>query len=409
MDLQFTPADIAYRDHVRQWLATNKPEHELDTLDAKKAWHRKLYAAGFVGMGWPKEYGGQDATPMRQAIAADEMACANVPAPFHVGIYGATIIHRGNAEQKMRFLEKMLSGEELWCQLYSEPNAGSDLASLRTRAEDRGDHFEVNGQKVWTSDGHLADWGLLLARTDPSAPKYNGISCFLINMRQPGVDVRRLKQITGNAEFCEVFFTRARVEKGNLVGALNQGWQIAQTTLGFERGAGTLNRVTTNMISLRRLMELTRQLQKEGQPAYDDPLVRQKLGRAFVEIEVMRYSGLRTLSRLEKGQSPGPESSIAKLVYSEFDKRFHQWMTEILGSYGGLIGGMPGELEQPPAAGGSRRPSNWAEDFLFSFAYAIGAGTSEIQRNIIGERVLGLPKEPRMDRLQGAQSSRALS
>jgi alkylation response protein AidB-like acyl-CoA dehydrogenase len=240
----------------------------------------------------------------------------------------------------------------------------------------------------------------LLARTDPKAPKYNGISCFLIDMRQPGVEVRRLKQITGNAEFCEVFFTRARVEKENIVGALNQGWQIAQTTLGFERGAGTLNRVTLNMISLHRLIELTKRLPSDAGTAFDDPLVRQKLGRAFVEIEVMRYSGLRMLSRLEKGQQPGPESSIAKLVYSEFDKRFHQWVMEILGPYGGLVGGMSDEVSASQTGSNARAPSNWAEDFLFSFAYAIGAGTSEIQRNIIGERVLGLPKEPRMDRIQ---------
>jgi alkylation response protein AidB-like acyl-CoA dehydrogenase len=396
MDLQFTPADIAFRNHVRQWLAANTPKHELETLDAQKAWHRRLYEVGFVGMGWPKTYGGQEATPLQQAIVADEMARAEVPGAFHVGIYGATIIHRGTAEQQARFLKKMLSGEELWCQLYSEPNAGSDLASLRTRAENQGDHFEINGQKVWTSDGYQADWGLLLARTDPTVPKYNGISCFLIDMRQPGVEVRRLKQITGKAEFCEVFFTRARVEKENLVGAVNQGWQIAQTTLGFERGAGTLNHVTTNMISLHRLIELTKGLQNDDGAAFDDPLVRQKLGRAYVEIEVMRYSGLRMLSRLEKGQQPGPESSIAKLVYSEFDKRYHQWMTEILGPYGGMIASK--------AANGPRRPANWAEEFLFSFAYAIGAGTSEIQRNIIGERVLGLPKEPRMDRIHSKRA-----
>ncbi len=400
MDLHFTPADIAFRNRVRQWLAANTPKTELKTLDEQKAWHRKLYEAGFVGMGWPKAQGGQDATPMQQAIVADEMALANAPSPFHVGIYGATLIHHGTPQQKERFLMKMLRGEEIWCQLYSEPNAGSDLASLKTKAEDRDDHYAINGQKVWTSGGYIADWGLLLARTDPQAPKHQGISCFLVNMRQPGVDVRPLKQITGKAEFCEVFFTQARVEKENLVGKLNQGWQIAQTTLGFERGAGTLNRVTINMMSLRRLIELTRRLKKDGRPAFEDPLVRQKLGRAFVEIEVMRYSGLRILSRLEKGQLPGPESSIAKLVYSEFDKRYHQWVMEILGPYGGLSEGMPGELAESSADRVYREPQNWAEDFLFSFAYAIGAGTSEIQKNIIGERVLGLPKELRADRMQ---------
>ncbi len=400
MDLNFTPADLAFRNRVREWFAEHTPRTELKTLAEHQAWHRKLYDAGFVGMGWPKEYGGQEATPMQQAIVADEMARANAPSPFHAGIYGATIIHHGTPQQKERFLKKMLTGEEIWCQLYSEPNAGSDLASLRTKAEDKGDHFAVDGQKVWTSLGFMADWGLLLARTDPTVLKYQGISCFLINMRQPGVDVRRLKQITGDAEFCEVFFTNARVEKEHLVGKLNQGWQIAQTTLGFERGAGTLNQVTINMISLRRLIELTKRLKKGERTAFEDPLVRQKLGKACVELEAMRYAGLRILSRLQKGQRPGPESSVAKLVYSEFHKRFHQSVMEILGPYGGISEGMPAELDEPDMSGGYLRPRNWAKDFLYSFAYAIGAGTPEIQKNIIGERVLGLPKDLRMDRLQ---------
>src|SRR5213593_195460 len=226
MDLRYSSDDLAFRDATRRWFETNVPKVELKTLDERREWHRTLFAAGYVGMGWPREYGGQAASALRQAVVADEMARVNAPPTINglgIGIVGPTIIHHGTEAQKQRYLKKILAADELWCQLYSEPNAGSDLASLRTRAEDRGDHFEVNGQKVWTSDGHLADWGLLLARTDPLAPKYNGISCLLIDMRQPGVEVRRLKQITANAEFCEVFFTRARVEKENLVGAFNQG------------------------------------------------------------------------------------------------------------------------------------------------------------------------------------------
>jgi alkylation response protein AidB-like acyl-CoA dehydrogenase len=290
--------------------------------------------------------------------------------------------------------------DEIWCQLYSEPNAGSDLASLKTRAEDKGDHYEINGQKVWTSGGFISDWGLLLARTDPNVPKHQGISCFLINMRQPGIEVRPLKQITGGAEFCEVFFTNARVEKENLIGQLNQGWQYAQTTLGYERGGGTLNRVTSYLMSLRRLVEVTRHLKKNGHTAFEDPLVRQKLGRAYVELEVMRYSGLRILSRLEKGQRPGPESSIAKLYYSEYDKRYHEWVMDILGPYAGLIDGQPDELQESDKSGGYGRHGNWAVDFLQSRAPTIYAGTSEIQKNIIGERVLGLPNEVRIDRIE---------
>ena len=258
MDLNFTPEDQAFRVRVREWFAANTPRQALTTLDERRAWIRKLYDAGFVGMGWPKEYGGQDARPMEQAIVQDEMARVNAPPAalgLGVGIVGPTIIHHGTPEQKARFVAKMLTHEEIWCQLFSEPNAGSDLAALKTRAEDLGDHWAVNGQKVWTSSGYFADWGLLIARTDPAVAKHLGISMFIINMRQPGVEVRRLRQITGGSEFCEVFFTNARVEKDHLIGKLNQGWQYTQTTFGFERGAGTLNRVTAHTMSL---MELTR-------------------------------------------------------------------------------------------------------------------------------------------------------
>jgi len=403
LDLKFSPEDIAFRARVRKWFEENTPRGEMRTLDERKAWHRKMYEAGFIGMGWPAEYGGKNARPMEQAIVSDEMTRANAPAAVNglgTSICGPTIIVHGSEQQKQRFLKKILNADEIWCQLFSEPNAGSDLASLKTRAEDKGDHYEINGQKVWTSGGTIADWGILLARTDTTVPKHQGISFFLINMRQPGIEVRPLKQITGGSEFCEVFFTNARVEKENLIGKLNQGWMIAQTTLGYERGSGTLNRVTAYMLSLRRLLGATRKLKKNGGTAFDDPLVRQKLGRAFVELEVMRYSGLRTLSRLEKGQRPGPESSIAKLYYSEYGKRYHEWVMEILGPYGNVLEGAPQEFSGPERIdGGGQTP--WGVSFLGSRGPTIYAGTSEIQKNIIGERVLGLPKEVRMDRMAG--------
>lgn len=403
MDLNFTPADNEFRARVRKWFEDNLPRTELKTLDERKAWHRKLYDAGFVGMGWPKEYGGQDARPMEQAIVADEMARCNAPSTVNglgISIVGPTIIHHGTHEQKARYLKKILTAEEIWCQLYSEPNAGSDLAAMKTRAVDKGDCYQVDGQKVWTSGGFISDWGLLLARTDVNVTKHLGISCFLIDMHQPGIEVRPLKQITGGSEFCEVFFTAARVEKSDLIGNLNQGWQIAQTTLGYERGGGSLNRVTTYLVPLRRLVEVTKRLKKNGHSAFEDPIVRQKLGRAFVEIEVLRYSGLRILSRAEKGQRPGPESSIAKLYYSEFGKRYYEWILEILGPYGGLTDGMPSEFSPNDSSGDYGRHGIWATDFLQSRAPTIFAGTSEIQKNIIGERVLGLPKEVRTDRIE---------
>jgi alkylation response protein AidB-like acyl-CoA dehydrogenase len=400
MDLNYSPEDLAFRDRVRRWFETHTPRHELGTLEERRAWHRTMYEAGYVGMGWPSAYGGSNATPMQQAIVADEMARVNAPPPINglgLGIVGPTIIVHGTEAQKQRYLKKILTAEELWCQLYSEPNAGSDLASLRTRAEDRGDHFEITGQKIWTSGGLIADWGLLLARTDVAAPKHKGIACFLISMRQPGVEVRPLKQITGNAEFAEVFMTQARVEKSDLIGRLGQGWEIAQTTLSYERGANSLARVTRYAAEFGQLLGAARALRRGGRPLLEDPLVRAKLGRIYTELEVQRYAALRVLSALNKGEPPGTASSLTKLSYSEFEKLFHELALEILGPWGQATTGLPEALSAPVVAS-SGHGDTWAYAFLWSRAGTIYAGSSEIQKNVIGERVLGLPREPRADR-----------
>ncbi|MFN8485011.1 MAG: acyl-CoA dehydrogenase family protein [Anaerolineae bacterium] len=402
MDLHLSPEDAAFREHVRAWLAENLPRDELTTLEERIAWQRKLYEAGFIGMGWPKEYGGAGARPMEQAIVAAEMAHVNAPGPVnHLGLnfIGPTLIVHGAPEQKAAHLQKILSAEEIWCQLYSEPNAGSDLASVRTSAVDAGDHWIVNGQKVWTTNGPISHWAILLARTDPNVPKHKGITCFLINMRQPGVVVRPLKQLTGGSEFSEVFMTDARVEKSDIIGEVNHGWEIAQTTLGFERGGSMLTRFAVYSGSLERLVQVCKSLQRNGQTAWDDPVTRQKIGQAFAELEVIRYIGLRILSGMEKGHNPGPESAVAKLYYSEFDKRYHELVMSILGPYGTLLEGTPAALEKGMGGDAESHPS-WAHDFLWSRAPTIFAGTSEIQRNIIGDRVLGLPKEVRADRLK---------
>ena len=399
MDLNYTAEDVAFRKQVRTWLELNMPR-QIRNLDERKAWHRKLYEGGYLGMGWPKEYGGQGARPMEQAIGADEMARAGGPAPTNslgVGIVGPTIVVHGTDAQKRRYLRKILTAEEMWCQLYSEPNAGSDLAALRTSAEDKGDHFQVNGQKIWTSGGAIADWGLLLARTDPAVAKHKGISCFLMNMRQPGVDVRPLKQITGSSEFCEVFMTNARVEKENQIGRLGEGWGIAQTTLGYERGGRALARITTYASQYRQLMDAARRLKRNGRPILDDAVTRQKLGRIWADLEVERYGALRVLTLLERGEHPGAGGSLTKLSYSEFEKRFMEMAQEILGPYGQLTDGAPPELalEIDTAVGDQ---GTWAYAFLWSRAGTIYAGSSEIQKNVIGERILGLPKESRADR-----------
>jgi alkylation response protein AidB-like acyl-CoA dehydrogenase len=402
MDLHYSAEDVEFRTQTRRWLEANVPRGELKTLEERKAWHRRLYDAGYVGMGWPAEFGGRGASPMQQAIVADEMARVSAPAPINglgIGFIGPTIIVHGTDWQKQRYLKKILTAEEIWCQLYSEPNSGSDLASLRTRAEDQGDHFLVNGQKIWTSSGHIADWGILLARTDPSVPKHKGISCFLFNMRQPGVEVRPLKQITGGAEFNEVFMTAARAERADLIGRLGQGWEIAQTTLGYERGANSLGRVTRYSQAFEQLVKAVRTLRRGGKPLVEDPVVRAKLGKIYTELEVQRYAALRVLSALTRGEAPGTASSITKLSYSEFEKRYFETAQEILGPYGQVTAGLPaGEILEVDSSSGVR--STWAYAYLWSRAGTIYSGSSEIQKNVIGERVLGLPKEVRADRLK---------
>jgi alkylation response protein AidB-like acyl-CoA dehydrogenase len=400
MDLNYSSEDRAFREKTRRWLEANVPTEDLKTLAERKAWHRKLYEAGYVGMLWPQEYGGWGATAMQQAIVQDEMARIQAPPAINglgIGFIGPTIIVHGTTAQKQRYLKKMLTAEEIWCQLYSEPNAGSDLAGLKTRAEDAGDHFLVNGQKIWTSSGPIADWGILLARTDPKVAKHKGISCFLLNMRQPGVEVRPLKQLTGHSLFSEVFMTNARAEKSDLIGNLSEGWGIAQTTLGYERGGNSLGRVTRYAIAFNQLVKATKQLKRNGRPLIQDAAVRSKMGKLYAELEVQRYAGLRVLSALNKGDSPGAASSITKLSYTEFEKRYYETALEILGPWGQVMTARE-EFEEVDTASGE--PGTWATAFLWARAGTIYSGSSEIQRNIIGERVLGLPKEVRADRLK---------
>ena len=402
MDLSYSAEDEAYRRKVRDWFDQNQPGPQ-HTHDQRRAWHRKLYDAGFIGMGWPKAYGGWEARPIEQAILGEEMARRNAPGGVNglgIGFIGPTLIVHGTEEQKRRYLPKILTAEEIWCQLYSEPNAGSDLAGLRTSAvkesfED-GDYYMVNGQKVWTSSAHLADFAVLLARSDPDVPKHRGISYFIFDMHAPGVEVRPLKQITGNAEFNEVFFDNVKVPAENLIGREGQGWELAQTTLGFERGGGLLGRVIHHQTGLSRLIEVCNEASRNGGSALEDPVVRQKLGQMLVEVEVLHSAALRLLSRAEKGQRPGPESSIDKLFYSEMDKRHQEMIQSILGPYGQLEDLMPDLALSPEAP--DEIDGTWVYNFLRSRAGTIYSGSSEIQKNIIGERVLGLPREPRADR-----------
>jgi alkylation response protein AidB-like acyl-CoA dehydrogenase len=397
MDLRFTAEDEAFCGEVRAWLAEHTPREPLHSTVDKKAWHRKLFEAGYIGMGWPKAYGGREARPIEQAIVTEEMARANAPGSINwagLGLVGPTLIHHGTDEQRERYLRNILLGDEVWCQLYSEPNAGSDLAALQCRADVDGDEFVINGQKIWTSTATEADMGIMLVRTDRDAPKHQGISYLIVDMRAPGIEVRPLRQITGIAdEFAEVFFSNVRVPAENLIGEMNAGWRLAQTTLSYERGGNLMGTVARLQQSFDRMIEITT---ASGQ--IDDPLTRQKLGHIKAEIEVLRYAALRILSTFEKGGKPGPESAISKLHYSELDKQVYALMLDILGPTGQMLSNVPDTVAYAPDSPNDPH-GNWPYLFLNPFAETIYAGSSEIQKNIIGERVLGLPKEVRADRI----------
>jgi alkylation response protein AidB-like acyl-CoA dehydrogenase len=389
MDLRFSPADEQYRLKLRTWLAANLPKEEGPSeQDAefayRRAWQRQLYDGGWVGISWPKEYGGQGATLIQQAIYAQEMTRAKAPQPANglgIGIVGPTLMHHGTEEQKKRFIPKILSGEEIWCQGFSEPNSGSDLASLQTKAVLDGDDFVVNGQKIWTSLGQYADWCILLVRTDPNAPKHRGISYLLVDMHSPGITVRPLKQITGNSEFNETFFDNVRVPKHNLVGDLNEGWRIAMTTLTYERGISSLATQVRIKQHLDAMIDYARTTRKNGETLSQDPVLRQQLVRAHIGVEIMLLNLYRGITTRLRGKPAGPEASLDKLYWSELDKWMQELGMELQGPYSQL-------MEDSKHA----VPGNWQYNFLRSRAGTIYSGTSEIQKNIIGERVLGLPK-----------------
>ena len=389
MDLKFSAEDEAYRLKLRSWLEDNMPSepppHGQDAGFAyRRDWQRKLYDGGWVGIQWPKEYGGQGATLIQQAIYAQETARARAPQPANglgISIVGPTLIHHGTEEQKKRYIPKILNADEIWCQGFSEPNSGSDLASLQTKAVLDGDAFVVNGQKIWTSLGQYADWCILLVRTDPDAPKHRGITFLLVDMHTPGITVRPLKQITGHAEFNETFFDNVRVPRENVVGEINEGWRIAMTTLTYERGISTLSTQVRMQQNLEAMCDYARKTRRNGHTLSEDPIYRQQLAEAHIRVEIMLLNLYRGITAQLRGQPPGPESSLAKLYWSELDK----WMQELGMSLQGPYSQLDWDSDYAV-------PGDWQYNFLRSRAGTIYSGTSEIQRNIIGERVLGLPK-----------------
>lgn len=389
MDLNLTADELRFRDEARAWLEANVPkpfsgvqkeEDRGEYFDYLRAWQRKVFEGGWAGLSWPKEFGGRGAALIEQAIFQEEWARAEAPPLINVlglSLIGPTIIAVGTEEQKRRYLPKILSAEEIWCQGFSEPNAGSDVAALGTKAVRDGDDFVINGQKIWTSMAHLADWCLLLVRTDMTAAKHKGITALLVNMRSEGVTVRPLKQITGESAFNEVFFSNVRVPVSNVLGEVNKGWHTAIATLMNERahlGTGTYIQFRKN---LDLLIDRARVTNRSGRPASSDPLIRQKLAQSYLELEVFRLTNLRALSKMANSKVPGPEGSILKIYWSEMNQRIQQVAMETLGPFGQLR-----ELDE----------GRWVFSYLRSRGNTIEAGTSEIQRNIVAERVLGLPK-----------------
>ena len=389
MDLNLTPNEQKFRDEFREWLGANLPspwqgstnaEDRSDYIRYLREWQRKLYDGGWAGISWPQQFGGRGVSLMEQAIFQEELARANAPqliGTIGLSLVGPTIIAMGTDEQKARYLAPILSGEEIWCQGFSEPNAGSDLASLSTKAVRDGEDFVVNGQKIWTSFAQLADWCLQLVRTDSEAPKHKGITCLLVDMRSEGISVRPLRQMSGDSGFNEVFFSNVRIPASQVLGKVNQGWTTAITALMNERAnLGTAAQVVFKR-NLEALIERARTIQRNGASATKDPIVRQKLAQAHLELEILRLNTNRALTSLTKTGIPGPEGSIQKLYWSEWNQRLQQTAQEILGPFGQLMDFDKGA---------------WQYGYLRSRGNTIEAGTSEIQRNIIAERVLGFPK-----------------
>src|SRR5436853_5253957 len=379
MDFDLGEAEKAFRDEVRSWLKANAPKDDSAESDQEKvienrrAWQKKLHDAGYVGITWPKEYGGRGGNFMEQLIFNDEMILAHAPEPINViglGMGGPVVIAHGTEEQKQRYLRPLLAGEEIWCQGFSEPNAGSDLSGLQTRAEDKGDHYLVNGQKVWTTLAHVAKWCMLLARERKESNPRDGLTYLLVDMESPGVEVRPLVQITGDAEFNEIFFKDVKVPKSQILGEAGEGWAVAMTTLLHERGTLGLALATRAQITASELAEHARKLGRGS-----DPLVRQKIAQHTIEARALQLNGYRAVTAVKRSGIPGPEGSILKLMWSELNQRMTETAMDLAGP-----------ASQVGAGAG------WKHQFLRSRANTIEAGTSEVLRNILAERVLGLPR-----------------
>ncbi len=400
MDFEDTPKEAEFRARCRAWLERNAEplapgevadgmgeREDPETIARAKAWQAKKFDEGWAVLTWPKEYGGQGLGRMEQIIWNQEEAHFRTPPNIYLighGMLGPTIMAHGTDEQKKRFLRNMARGQEIWCQLFSEPGAGSDLAGLRTTALRDGDDWVINGQKIWSTGAHYSDWGMIVTRTDPDVPKHKGLTYFIIDMHSPGVEARPIRQMSGGAAFNEVFFTDVRVPDANRLGAVGDGWRVALTTLMNERvaiGAGG------GAGGFRRLFDLARRSRRNGRPAIEDGAVRERLADFYIATKGLQFTGYRTLSAISRGATPGPEGSIAKAVGAPLAQQMASFALDLEGAMGGV-------LERSVAP----EEALWQDSYLGSPGIRIAGGTDEVLRNIIAERVLGLPPEIRVDK-----------
>ncbi|WP_245685199.1 acyl-CoA dehydrogenase family protein [Streptomyces yerevanensis] len=405
VDIGYPPQTEAFRAEVKAFLAAALPADwtGIGALDEEAAWafardwRTRLAERGYLSLTWPKQYGGRGLSKLHQVVLMEELALAGVPFglpqdTFGVKMLANTLLRWGTEEQKAHFLPRILSGEDTWCQGYSEPDAGSDLASLTTRAVRDGEEWVIDGQKVWTSGAHHCDWIFVLARTDRDAPKHRGISFLLVPLHQPGVEVRPFRMMSGQLHFNEVFFSGARTRADLVVGEVNNGWAVAQSLLGVERGEEAATNPILFKAEVERLVDLAREYGKD-----QDPVVRQRIAWCWSKVEIMRYLGYRILTGWLRGAEPGPETSIAKLYWSEYHTEITDLAMDIMGLHAQVPMGRPPlrtyRADDPGAANSS---ASWSTTYLIARSGTIYAGTSQVQRNILAEKVLGLPREPRV-------------
>ena len=391
MDFNDTPEQARFREEAATWLAENAPKDEafraLTPLEQAKQWQKQKYDAGWACIGWAPEFGGRGASPIEEVIWRQEESQYDLPANFFLigqGMIAPTLMAWASDEDKARYLPPLASGEEVWCQLFSEPAGGSDLAALRTRAERDGDEWVINGQKIWTSGAHFSDYGVIVVRTDPTVPKHKGLSYFFVDMKASGVEIKPIKQLTGDSDFNEVYFNDVRVSDQQRLGEVGQGWQVSLTTLMNERAAigGGFGQMDVALA-----MSVAQKVEIDGRPALEDASVRARLANWYVQESGLKYTGYRSLTALSRGALPGPENSIGKLVGAPKMQAMSSYLMDLLEASGAIT-----DESLATEAGIIQRA------YMGAPGLRIAGGTDEIMANIIAERVLGLPQEPRLDK-----------